>query len=911
MLRRIILLTLLATGVRAQPVLFPFSVDQDGLAGAPDFSYLNHPLTAADRLFARDGHFFRAGPDQKPNTADDQRVRLFGINLAFDGNFPQTQDAARVARRLGKLGINLVRLHHMDSQPDSNPAASRSLLTTGPYPTLNPNSVALLRGFLDALRAAGIYINLNLHVGYTFRPAIDGVPAIPAGQSFPTQSKPLHIFQPRMVELQARFAAQVVEALDLANDPVLAMVEVNNESSLLREWQTGNLDPTLFPEYRAELGRQWNRWLLSKYAATEQIAAAWRSEETDGPELLLNGDFSQGVASWRMEIHSPSQATLEAVQDAGAPAALVNVSSIGAFIFLKQVNFSLDRGSPYQAVFEARADLPAGQTRTVVFDVKEDVSPWRQVTNRAVPLTNQWQRFTVGFEPNLAMDAIGRFAIAVESATGRVLVRGCSLRKVARRGLAAGESLTADGGAGNVSLVGDRELAAAARADDFLAFLEETDRNYLAAVGKAVRSAIPWPVPITGTQMGYGGVLNLDSHREMDYQDNHFYVDHYNFPNVPWDGRDWRIRNASAVGGGLSSLQTMAAAREAARPYTVSEFNQPWPNTQAAEILPVMAAFAAFQDWDSILYYAYEHNRSWEIAVGHGFNLNGEPHKLAQIGQAAWIFRTGAVRAGLQPVTIPLSRALRLRAGREKRNGAIPGFLQAALGYDSNTPFVHPVSIYSSETDRPSPAASVRLTAPFLADTGELRYDPAARIYKIHSEWAAGLVGFLGGAAHSAERLTVELASTTAGFAAVMVTPLDGLPLAASRRLLLTAPGYTLRSHPDRNPPQPQPLVNYPNTTDWFTLEPEAGSSRPSGNLNAGAEPNWMERVEAVVTLDLSATQIVVYPLDGAGSRLDSLAAAEIERTPAGFRFRLPGLSQTPTPWYEVVVGPPPVPRRR
>ena len=38
-------------GASAQPGLYQFSIDQDALAGAPDFSYLNRPLTEADRLF--------------------------------------------------------------------------------------------------------------------------------------------------------------------------------------------------------------------------------------------------------------------------------------------------------------------------------------------------------------------------------------------------------------------------------------------------------------------------------------------------------------------------------------------------------------------------------------------------------------------------------------------------------------------------------------------------------------------------------------------------------------------------------------------------------------------------------------------------------------------------------------------
>src|SRR5262245_10679866 len=103
---------------QGQPELYQVTFDQDKLSGVADFSFLNHPLAAADRLFVRDGHFYRVGKDGKPNTTDDARVRLFGMNMVFGGNFPDPADAPLVAKRLRRLGVNLVRLHHMDSFPD-------------------------------------------------------------------------------------------------------------------------------------------------------------------------------------------------------------------------------------------------------------------------------------------------------------------------------------------------------------------------------------------------------------------------------------------------------------------------------------------------------------------------------------------------------------------------------------------------------------------------------------------------------------------------------------------------------------------------------------------------------------------------------------------------------------------------
>ncbi len=865
--------------------VYQFRFDQDRLAGAPDFSFLNQPLGPADLLFTRGDHFYRVGADLAPGTADDERVRLFGVNLAFGANFPAENDAVRIARRLRRLGVNLVRLHHMDTQPDRDPNNAGSILTADPYPTLNPVGVRRLRAFLDALRGEGIYINLNLHVGYQFRPAVDQVPP---HASFPSQSKPLHIFHPRMVELQAEFTRAVIAALRLKDDPVLAMVEINNESSLLREWQTANLDRFLTGEYGAELGSQWNDFLRGKYITTEALRRAWGEDVPDGPEQL--------AAPWVLEKGAPSDGRFQLLADTAEPTLRVDVTSVGPRLILKNVGFSVTDGSQYVAEVEMRIEAPDGASRPIYWDVKQDINPWRTMSGRTVQVTSRWQRFRMAFHASFPMEGIGRFGLAIERLDVPLFVRGWSFRAAGRKGLSPGELLEE----GGVTLVGEDEAAREERVNDYLLFLTARDRHYLGEMLRAVRESADERVPVAGTQMGYGGLLNLDSHQDLDYQDHHFYIDHYNFPNVAWDGRDWRMRDVGEAAAG--DFQSMALARQAGRPYTVSEYNQPWPNTYAAPIAPLLAAFGAFQDWDSIMHFAYSHGRNWDDGVPNGFNINGDWTKFASIGQAAWMLRTGAIRTGRDPVEIPLSREMRLRAGREKRNGAIPAFLAAALGVDADTAFLHPVRL-GKDSEEPIPDVALRrIDCPCTADTGELTYDPLRRLFLIHAPMAAGVFGFAGRAKVTAGVIDLELAETARGFASILLTPLDDRPIAESRRLLLTTPGFSLRSQPATTPPRPQELVLYPGTTDWWTLEREPGfPAKPSGNLNGGSGPTWMERVEGFLTLRTTAGRLTVYPLDGDGSRLAPLAAADVEPVAGGFRIHFQADGQTPAPWYELV----------
>ena len=869
-----------------QNAFYPFAIDQDGLTGAPDFSFLNHAIGPADRIFVRDGHFFRVGPDLVAGTGDDTRVAFFGVNLAYGANFPEEKDAVRIAHRLRRLGINLVRLHHMDSLPDNSASNALSILMAAPYPTLNGVAVQRLRTFLSALAADGIYCNLNLHVGYTFDPARDQVPSMAGGAPMPDQSKPLHIFYPRMVELQTKFTRDVIAALALRDDPVLAMVEINNESSMLQQWQWSNLDKLLTGEYRSSLQGQWNDWLLKKYGSTVALREAWTGSSQDGPELLKG--------NWTLEVHSPAQAVL--TQADGV--ATVQIRRGGAPVIAKQVGFSMSSSQTYLAAVEMRADLEAGQSRTVYFDVKEDVSPWRTAMGGNVQVTNQWQRFTMLLKPQFDMSGTGRLGLSVEALDAPIQIRNASIRSAGSRGLADGESLEDR----TVSLLADRELATQTRGSDYVSFLAGTDKSYLDTMLSAVRGAANPLTPVAGTQMGYGGLKNIETHASLDFQDNHFYIDHYDFPNVPWDGRDWRIRDSSSIGAALETFLNMASSRQAGRPFTLSEYNQPWPNTYSAEIDPTLAVFGAFQDWDSIVHFAYSHDRNWDAGVPAAFNLVGDWTKVPNIGQSAWMFRSGAIRAGLAPVNIPVSAEWRQREVQEKWNGGIAPFLAKYLGYAPETALAHPVRL-APDLDASLPdLAKAAPVGPSRSDTAEFTFDKENKQFLIHAEGAAGVYGFVRKRQIAkAGPLTVEPMASARGYVAILVTPLDGRPIANSERMLLSNPGYALRSQPGTTPASPQRIINYPATTDWWTVQVEPNSTKPSGNLNGGNRPVWLERVEARVTINSPAQTYTVYPLDGAGRRLSPLGEGRVERVEGGIRIHLQADGDDWSPWYEIV----------
>jgi hypothetical protein len=148
--------------------------------------------------------------------------------------------------------------------------------------------------------------------------------------------------------------------------------------------------------------------------------------------------------------------------------------------------------------------------------------------------------------------------------------------------------------------------------------------------------------------------------------------------------------------------------------------------------------------------------------------------------------------------------------------------------------------------------------------------------------------------------LEIEVSAASRDFATVLLTPIDGNPLSTSNRMLLTLPGATWRSKSGSEPPQPIRLANYPGTNDWFTF-PSTAEGRPSGSRGgtASGKPVWMERVDLTLTLWHQAAKLTVYPLGAKGERLAPLAASAIQKLNGGWRLRLNGENQPPSPWFE------------
>lgn len=837
---------------------------------------LDAPAGKYGPITVRDGHlFFKNG----------KRVRFWATNLSGESSFPPVEVAPRAADRLAKFGFNLVRLHGMDSQwgktlfPKNAPDTQH----------FDPEQLDKLDRMIAEMEKRGIYINLNLHVGRHFTPG-DGLPQ--------TESlgygKYCVIFDPRMIELQKDYARKLLTRRNphtgrtYAEDPAVVIIELTNENSLFGGWTSGFLRgkaakrpvnttwTDIPPYYGEELTRFYNQWLTKRYPTREALTAAWRDgSRAPGAQLLTNAYFSTGTDGWELSKQKSAAATLEATQDApgGRPCAKVAVTTVGEqpwHIMLTQRPLKLQKDMKYRVAFRARASA----TRQLGAEVCHS-SPYRGYGSAKFEVGTEWRDCQFTFIAPEDDDQV-RLSFQFGEATGTAWISDVILHEAPVYGLRDDE----DPARGNVRRLEPEEFAShtIARFRDEGRFYYELESRYNREMYRFLRNELKVRALIEGTNHNYG-LPCLRAESLMDLMDCHAYWQHPRFPRKPWSRTDWDIGNTAMLDSpNANCISQLCRSSVAGKPFTVSEYNHPFPNEYGCEMPLLLAAYASLQDWDAV--YGYTFNHRWDEALLGGdqvtgyFDLANEVSKMAQMPTASLMFQKGFVRPAKKLVTVSYDENRTYDSLKEKRWDRIGFHLDGELS--PLLPLVHRFRVERFDAPQTTSVADVAFKEPegrIESDTGELLWETGEKRtgrLTINTPRAQAAVGWIGGRTmHTAD---AEFRLTTP-FCAVSLTALDGQPLAKSKKILLVA------------------VARCANTgMEW-------NKERTSINDKWGGPPLLIEAVEGEMVLRRAAgaAPLQAIPLDGCG-RPQPQRSAKLEKQEAG--FIVPLRATDATVWY-------------
>ena len=274
----------------------------------------------------------------------------------------------------------------------------------------------------------------------------------------------------------------------------------------------------------------------------------------------------------------------------------------------------------------------------------------------------------------------------------------------------------------------------------------------------------------------------LQSTSLMDIVDGHVYWQH---PAI------WAARNTPMVDDPLNStIVKLSRSAFAGKPFTVSEVNHPNPNEYASEMIPILAAYGAFQDWDGIFFYTFEPKAldDFQPYVVDNFDITLDPVKMIQMSVGALLFSRPDVKPARETVTRSYTVEQVIESMRLPES-ARPYFTP---GFPVSTALRHAVRIESLDGP-PTKSFLPDEPGPYLSDTGELAWYDSPRgapdgtrngLVTIDTDRSQALVGFLKANGRQTRHLAAEVENK---FCAITLSSLDSKPIARSETLLLTA----------------------------------------------------------------------------------------------------------------------------
>ncbi len=853
----VFVLLLLTVSLAAQAQVpegwFPFVIGESGSESLANVaSYSSRPAGAEGFVTWRDGHFYDGG---------GRRLRFLGTNVTFASAFPDKDLAPRIAARMAALGINCVRFHHMDMfhRPSGiwDPAFAD-------HQHLDAEQLDRLDWFIYQLKQNGVYADLNLHVSRT----LDANDGFENSDKLPDFGKGADNFTARMIELQRNYARDLLThrnpytGTTYAEEPCVALIELNNENSLLG-FAYGSTLHNLPEPYRGELKQYWNDFLRSKYGDTAGLRNAWdEGTEPLGAEMLRNRDFAAGVADWVLESRNPQADVFEVADDPQAGRVLharLNQLGVNPWDFqIHQLNLPLQEGKPYTLSFRMKAD----PERAVHVGARWQVDDWRNIgLDETIRVTPEWQAFTFTFRAHGVRATENRISFNCQNELGDVWLADVSLKPGGVLGLAADQRLED----GTVEFAAPRSTRQARR--DWFEFIVELERRYTQGLYQYLKQDLGVRAAVIDTQATYGGLGGVWRESQLDYIDNHAYWQHPFFPGRPWDGANWTIGNTSMTRAhGSDTLTYLAQYRVAGMPYTVSEYNHPAPNDYRAECMPMLAAMAGLQDWDGIFQFDYGSQPSdWSEARIQGFfQMVTDPAAVAFFPVAANLFRRGDVQAAREEVRLGVPRA-KVVDWLTDRTGDLPS-LWREVGVPQAAAIQHRLALeWTDGSELSGRAVTVPEGEPTASDTGEITWHAEADkgAFLVNTPRTKVALGDFAGTEMRLGRVTLQFGPTSNGWVAFAMTSMDDLPLRDSRRMLVVAMSRVENQ-----------------AMEW-------NERRTSVSDKWGHGPTICEQVP--VKLTVLDRELRAWALDGAGQRVGEPCAS-------GATLDL----QAPTVWYEV-----------
>ncbi len=233
---------------------------------------------------------------------DGTKVKFWGTNFNGWGCFPEHDYAEKLAKRLAKIGINMVRFHQLDSEWHSKTIFSFNKGKRVTSAHLDPESMDRLDYLIYCLKKEGIYCYMDM---FTYR-KFKSDEGVENAKALADAAKPACIISDKLIELQKELCRELWQhknpytELAYCDDPVFVMAEIANECDLFTKKVADLPEP-----YKTEFLEKFDKWLIDnnygKTSADFDLSEAYTNETLIDFSIYLQETYYKEICSCMRE----------------------------------------------------------------------------------------------------------------------------------------------------------------------------------------------------------------------------------------------------------------------------------------------------------------------------------------------------------------------------------------------------------------------------------------------------------------------------------------------------------------------------------------------------------------------------------------------------------------------------------
>ncbi len=345
--------------------------------------------------------------------------------------------------------------------------------------------------------------------------------------------------------------------------------------------------------------------------------------------------------------------------------------------------------------------------------------------------------------------------------------------------------------------------------------------------------------------------------------------------------KEWRIRNLPMVNS-MSCIEHLAAERVLNKPYTVSEYNHPFPNQYGAEGQLMLRAYGALQGWDGVFEYTYNHSPDFEPNRNtYFFSIIARTDVLAHFPACAAMFLRGDV---CEAKTSIIAAAESASCFEQLVASKAVSVSISSAGFDPRLTLIHKTAVDLTGKQATAPSSVAKPEGKVLvSDTGELTWNtelPQAGYWTVDTPNTKLFTGFPKGRIIQLGGVTLAIGKTRLDWATVSLVSRRATGFGESGRpanILLAATGLA----------ENKGMVIEQVNAQEITLHDQWGTG-----------PVCVEGVPATITLPSAPAKTKCFALDPSGNRKKSVPVATGDD--GGTKIILG--PEHETVWYEIEI---------